>query len=79
MKIIVFKIFLLTLMFGQAFGQSDTSTIYKKLKTKKYYSVGLSSQTQDGQGTYKVNGKVVNKSTYDKYQSTWKPLFIGII
>jgi hypothetical protein len=72
MKIIVFKIFLLTLMFGQAFGQSDTSTIYKKLKTKKYYSVGLSSQTQDGQGTYKVNGKVVNKSTYDKYQSTWK-------
>jgi len=59
-------------MLVQVFGQTDSNTVYKKLKTKKFYSVGLSSQTENGQGTYEVNGKKVNKSAYDKYQSTWK-------
>ncbi|MDD2984358.1 MAG: hypothetical protein PHQ74_13315 [Crocinitomicaceae bacterium] len=62
----------LTIAFGQVFGQSGSSTIYKALETKKFYSVRLSSQTTNGKGTYEVNGKKVSKSTYDKYQSTWK-------
>ncbi len=63
---------ILTIALGQAFGQSDSTTVYKGLDTKKFYSVGLSSQTTNGKGTYEVNNKMVSKSTYDKYQSTWK-------
>lgn len=63
---------ILTIALGQAFGQTDSTTVYKGLKTKKFYSVGLSSQTTNGKGTYEVNGKKVSKSTYDKYKSTWK-------
>jgi len=64
-------IIILTIALGQAFGQSDSTTNYKGLETKKFYSVGLSSQTTNGKGTYEVNGRKVSKSTYDKYQSTW--------
>ena len=60
--------------FRQAFGQSDSSNVYKKLETKKFYSVGLSSQTINGKRTYNVNGKKVSKSKYDKYKSTWKDM-----
>lgn len=63
---------ILTIALGQAFGQSDSTTVYKGLDTKKFYSVGLSSQITNGKGTYEVNDKKVSKSTYDKYQSTWK-------
>lgn len=63
---------ILTIALGQAYGQSDSTTVYKGLETKKFYSVGLSSQTTNGKGTYEVNGKKVSKSTYEKYQSTWK-------
>lgn len=62
----------LTIAFGQVFGQSDSSTIYKALETKKYYAVGLSTQTTNGKVTYQVKGKKVSKSTYDKFQSTYK-------
>jgi len=63
---------ILTIALGQAFGQSDSTNVYKELETKKFYSVGLSYQTTNGKGTYEVNGKKVSKSTYNKYQSTWK-------
>jgi antitoxin component YwqK of YwqJK toxin-antitoxin module len=65
-------IIILTILFGQVYGQADTTTVYKGLETKKFYSVGLSSQTTNGRGRYEVNGKKVSKSTYDKYESTWK-------
>ncbi len=65
-------IIILTIAFGQAFGQTDSTTVYRGLETKKFYSVGLSSQTTNGKGTFEVNGKKVSKSTYDKFQSTWK-------
>ena len=59
-------------LFGQVYGQTDSTSVYLNIKTKKFYSVELSSQTTNGKGTYEVNGKTVSKSTYDKYQSTWK-------
>jgi antitoxin component YwqK of YwqJK toxin-antitoxin module len=65
-------IIILTIAFGEAFGQLDSTTIYKGLETKKFYSVGLSSQTINGKGTYEVNGKTVSKSIFDKYKSTWE-------
>jgi antitoxin component YwqK of YwqJK toxin-antitoxin module len=65
-------IIILTIALGQAFGQSDSPTVYNGLETKKFYSVGLSSQTTNVEGTYEVNGKKVSKSIYDKYESTWK-------
>lgn len=63
---------ILTIAFGKAFGQTDTTTVYKGLETKKFYSVGLSSNTINGRGTYEVNGKKVAQSTYEKYMSTWE-------
>jgi antitoxin component YwqK of YwqJK toxin-antitoxin module len=63
---------ILTLALGKAFGQSDTTTVYKGLETRTFYSVGLSAQIFNGQGKYQVNGKEVSKVTYDKFQSTWK-------
>ncbi len=68
----ILTIIILTIAFGQAFGQTDSTTVYKGLETKKFYSVGLSSQTTNGKGTFEVNGKKVSKSTYDKFNSTWK-------
>lgn len=65
-------IIFLTIAFGQTFGQIDSTTIYKGLETKKFYSVGISSRTIKGKSRYEVNGKKVSKSKYDKFLSTWK-------
>ncbi len=54
------------------FGQNDFSTIYKKLETKKMYSVGTSFQTIKGKAVYRLDGKKVSKSTYDKFKPNWK-------
>lgn len=72
MKHAYFIITVLITLFGQVYGQTDSTSVYLNIKTKKFYSVELSSQTTNGKGTYEVNGKTVSKSTYDKYQSTWK-------
>lgn len=68
----ILTIIFLTIAIGLAYGQSDSTTVYKDLETKKFYSVGLLSETTNGKETYEVNGKKVSKSTYDKYESTWK-------
>lgn len=65
-------IFILTFLVGQTYGQTDTGTVYRNLKTKKFYSVGLSFQFDSGQSKYEVNDKEVNKSTYRKYEKTWE-------
>lgn len=65
-------IFILTLLVGQTYGQTDTGTVYRNLKTEKYYEVGLIYRSDNGQRKYEVNGKEVNKSTYRKYEKTWE-------
>jgi antitoxin component YwqK of YwqJK toxin-antitoxin module len=63
---------LLTVILGPVYCQSDTTTEYKGLKTKKFYSVSIHFQNKDGKSTYEVNGKKASKAKYDKYHSTWK-------
>ncbi len=65
---------LLTFTNLQVFGQSDSPTIYKKLSTKKMYSVGVSFQTIKGKAVYELDGKKISKSTYDKYKPNWNNL-----
>ena len=71
MKRIILKIILLLVFMTKVFGQSDTNLVYKDLEEKKFYKVQLYS-SKDIINTYKVNGKIVNKKTYKKYESTWK-------
>ena len=65
-------VFILTVLVGSTYSQVDTGTVYKHLKTRKFYAVGLSMQTNGDQSKYEVNGKEVNESTYRKYERTWK-------
>lgn len=65
---------ILTLAFGQTYGQTDSSSVYKGLKTKKIYSVNLSSHTSNGKSTFKVNGEKVTKHRYNKYYTMRKNL-----
>ena len=60
------------LSFKTFIGQAVTSTIYKGLERKKFYSVSGSSSTRNDITTYKINDKDVDESTYNKYMSTWK-------
>lgn len=59
----------LIIVCGQAFGQHDSSTVYKNLKVVKYYFINLLSAETiiGGDTTYQANGKEINKTTYDKY------------
>ena len=71
----VLKFFISTLMIFisiNSFAQEAQSTVYRNLKTKKFYSVNTKASTKNGKTTYKVNNKVVKKSTYKKYHRTWK-------
>ncbi len=72
MKQTISIIFILTFLIGNTFGQTDTGTVYRNLKTKKFYSVGLAFQSDNGKRTYEVNDNEVRKSTYRKYDKTWK-------
>jgi len=57
-----------------AFAQDSAKSFHirKGYDTLKFYSVGLTAQAQTGNAAiYKVNNKVVNKATYDKYKSNW--------
>ncbi len=73
LKITSFILF--SILYNNSFAQIDTTEtdttkwVYKNLETKKFYGVGLLS----GDGTnYKLNDKIIDKSVYDKYYSTWK-------
>jgi len=63
---------LFILSFKAFIGQADTSTFYKGLERKKFYSVSQSAYISGGYAEYKVNDRVVDKATYDKYMATWK-------
>ena len=66
------------LFYNQSFSQADTlitdttKSVYKNLTIRKFYSLGYSSSSKDNITTYKINDKEVDKTTYDKYHSTWK-------
>jgi len=56
------------------FSQTDSGSVYKNLKTKKFYAVNLSYQGFQNKGSFKkskkyeVNDKQVNRRTYQKYK-----------
>jgi hypothetical protein len=62
----------------QIFSQADTTktdttkSVYKGLTTKKFYSLGYSTQSKNNVTTYKINEKEVDMTTYNKYHDTWK-------
>jgi len=64
-------ILILITLFSPVYGQPDSTTVYKKLKSEKFYAVGVTSNTLNGITTYKANGKEVSKSEYKKFSSTW--------
>ena len=72
MKYTTLIILILVIFIRQTIGQVKSETVYKNLKTKKFYSVNTECTTTNGSTTYKVNDKKVRKSTYKKYRSTWK-------
>ncbi len=63
---------ILASLFTQLRGQPNTNSAYNNLEIVKHYNVNLSSRTGGGIAVYKVNGRQVNKQTYDKYKSTSK-------
>ncbi len=69
-KFIVLFIFLIANLLS-LHSQEDSNSVYQDLEIRKFYSVGKSSSTVGSQTTYKVNGKTVSASTYNKYHSTW--------
>ena len=72
LKSLIFLLF--SFSFLKASSQLDSPTIYKKLSTKKMYSVGVSFQTIKGKAVYELDGKKISKSTYDKYKPNWNNL-----
>lgn len=74
MKHILPLFLFLTFIIGQVSGQMDSSSVYKNLKTRKFYTVSSSTRTSNGEKEYNVNGKKVDKSTYNKYHSTWSSM-----
>jgi hypothetical protein len=71
MKQYLLTLIILTFAVAQLFGQSDSGTVYKELETSKFYYVGITSKQKNGKSIYKVNGKKVSESTYEKYDSSW--------
>ncbi|KAA9339058.1 hypothetical protein F0P96_00005 [Hymenobacter busanensis] len=70
--ITVFALFLLTMQ--NAVGQSARTSVYKNLVTKKVFFESASKKP-DGIGySYFIDGKRVDKITYDSFQSNWRNL-----
>jgi len=71
---ILLMLFICNLTFAQMdFAKTDTTkSVYKSLETRKFYKIGYSSSSTNGVTTYKLNDKEVTKSTYEKYNETWK-------
>lgn len=73
MKHILFIIVLSILNLEYSFGQNDTNSAYKKLRTIKYYAVNTYYQKTRKKRflgynkLYKVNDKLVGRRTYKKY------------
>lgn len=67
------NIFFLLVAFSTV-GQVDTTkSIYKNLKTKKFYGVGTMNETyENGKSTYEVNGKKVSRRVFKKFDRAWK-------
>lgn len=74
MKQLPTTIFIFILFLGEAYGQNDTGTAYKHLKTKKYYAVDLAFESDSGEACYGINDKRVSRKTYRRYEKTTKNL-----
>ena len=74
MKKVILALILFSSTIFAVFGQMDSTSIYKKLSTKKMYSVETSFLTIKGKARYELDGKKVSKSTYDKFKPNWKNL-----
>lgn len=73
MKTIYSTLLILLTITQYIFSQGDTTSFYKNLETKKFYSVDLESSSMNSEKIiYKVNDKEVNESNYLKYKSTWE-------
>ncbi len=62
MKQTITILFTLILLVGHSYGQKKSGSVYRNLKTKKFYSNALSFQ---------FNDSIVSKSTYRKYKKSW--------
>lgn len=71
MKQLLLTLLILASFLNQSFAQSDSSSVYGKLETKKFYAVGTSMRTENGISVYEVNGEKVSKASYEKYHNAW--------
>lgn len=75
MKPIIILLFT-TLIFNSTLAQIDwtktdtTKSVYKNLKTKKFYALSYTFGGSD----YEIENKVVSKKTFQKYHKTWKSM-----
>jgi antitoxin component YwqK of YwqJK toxin-antitoxin module len=70
--ILIFTFILNTLSFAQKKEEHKDAHKNgpKPLEVKRFYNVGVSKDSVAGKVTYKVNGKEVDKKTYNMYQVT---------
>jgi antitoxin component YwqK of YwqJK toxin-antitoxin module len=47
--------------------KDNVKSIYKNLPVKKFYNVVLETVNENGKEVYKADGKVVDKTAYDKF------------
>jgi antitoxin component YwqK of YwqJK toxin-antitoxin module len=63
---------------NQSFSQVDstitdtTKSVYKGLTTKKFYGLSYAANVENYVTTYRIDGDLVDKATYNKYHDTWK-------
>jgi antitoxin component YwqK of YwqJK toxin-antitoxin module len=68
LRLYVLNILIILCFAQENLAQSDTSSVYKNLETKKFYRVQTELTTNTGGVTvYKVEGKIVDKATFKKY------------
>lgn len=70
------KFTLLAVLFSVwCYSQKDnTKSVYKDLPVKKFYSVNTETVNENGNIVYKAGGKIIDKTTYDKYAEGRKSL-----
>lgn len=70
-QLIFLSLFISSAFFAQ---KDDTKSIYKDLPVKKFYTVSTETVSENGNTVYKAGGKVIDKTTYDKYNESRKNL-----
>lgn len=52
-------------------SQTEGTSVYGSLITKRFYEANLSKSGSGSKTIYKVNGEKVDEDTYEKYHSAW--------